>query len=157
MKTILTMIIALSLSLSAYSQNAQKVAIYRWNINKDWVEARQEEGETLAGYGYKNKTFVCYLFREPQEGTVAINRWNLASTGDWVSVPESASADMERFGYTSKILLGYAYPSPKANTVAINRWYLDRDKDWVTVPESASPNMQRFGYINKTLVAYTPR
>lgn len=157
MKTILKTITFLYFSLSAYCQNSEKTAIYRWNIKKDWVEARADEGETLAGYGYKNKTFVCFLFKEPQEGTIAINRWNLSSTGDWVSVPESASADMEKFGYTSKILLGYAYPTPKANTVAISRWYLERDKDWVTVPENASADMQRFGYINKTLVAYTPK
>ncbi len=157
MKTITTLIIALSMSLSAYCQNTEKVAIYRWYINKDWVDARDDEGEKLVGWGYKNKTFVCYLFKEPQNGTVAINRWNLVSSGDWVTVPESASADMERFGYTSKILLGYAYPVPRANTVAINRWFLERDQDWASSPESASADVQRFGYINKTLIAYTPR
>lgn len=136
MKTILKAITFLYFSLSAKCQNSEKTAIYRWNFKKDWVEARADEGEALAGYGYK---------------------WNLPSMGDWVSVPESASAYMEKFGYTSKILLGYAYPTPIANSVAISRWYLERDKDWVTVPENASADMQRFGYINKTLIAYKPK
>ena len=93
MKTILTIIIALSMSLSAYSQSTEKVAIYRWNYGDDWVDARDDEGEKVAGYGYKNKTFVCYLFKEPQAGTVAINRWNFDK--DWATATEDESAKLQ--------------------------------------------------------------
>jgi hypothetical protein len=155
--TLYVLLTLLAAGMTTAAQSQEKIAIYRWNHGNDWVEARDDEGEKMAGFGYKNKTFVCYLYQYPQEGTVAINRWHFQKTDDWVTVREDESSNMERFGYNSKILLGYAYPSPRRNTTPINRWNLVATGDWVTVPESASNSMQTFGYTNKTLVAYTPQ
>ncbi len=157
MKNVIISILAIFSFQAAFAQKSpKKVAIYRWNHGKDWVDAREVEESNMIKFGYENKTFVCYLFADPQVGTVPVNRWLNAKTGDWVSVPESASEDMQRFGYTSKILLGYAYASKKANTSAIYRWELPSTGDWVTVPASQSDKMLEFGYTHKTLVAFAP-
>jgi hypothetical protein len=147
------------LGISSTAMAQQKVAIFRWyhNGDTDWVDARANEEENLLKWGYTNRTFVCYLFKEPQDGTVAITRWTLLRDKDWVSVPGTSDASMQQFGYESPIILGYAYPSPRANTIPTYRLYLERDKDWVTAPESSSSAVQGYGYINKTLVAYTPK
>lgn len=156
--TIITLIAIVAMAINSNAQPTTKLtAVYRWNHGNDWVEAREDEESNMIKFGYINKTFVCYLFSEPQTGTVPINRWNNAKTGDWATVPENASNDMQRFGYVSKILLGYAYSSRKPNTSAIYRWELPSTGDWVTVPASQSEKMLEFGYTHKTFVAFTPR
>ena len=149
--------LGLLVALPAVAIAQDKVAIYRWNLGNDWVEARADDEAGMLNAGYTHRTFVGYLFREPVEGTVAINRWHFVKTDDWVTVREDESSSMVRFGYTDKVLLGYAYATPRSNTVPLNRWNLIKTGDWVTVPETASADMQRFGYTNKTLVAYAPK
>jgi hypothetical protein len=157
MKKIILSLLIINFGPSIFAQDgSQKIAIYRWNHGKDWVEARENEEANMIKFGYKNKTFVCNLFADPQVGTIPINRWLNAKTGDWVSVPESSSEDMQRFGYTSKILLGYGYALKRNNTYAIYRWELPSTGDWVTVPAFESEKMLEFGYTHKTFVAFTP-
>ncbi|MBN8826961.1 MULTISPECIES: hypothetical protein [unclassified Spirosoma] len=141
---------------SVSNQSRPKVALYRWNFRNDWCDAVDAETDRFLELGYTHRTYICKVFSQPVDGTVALNRWNLTKIDDWVSVLETASADMERFGYRGKKLLGYIYVQPRANTQPINRWNLPATGDWVTVPESASADMERFGYTNKTLIGYAP-
>ena len=156
-KLLLFSVFTMSLGINQMNGQAKKIAIYRWNHGNDWADAREDETPNMEKWGYINKTFVCYLYTEPMNGTIGISRWLLPSPEDWVTAREDESDNLNKWGYKSKILLGYVFQNPRSNTMPISRWNLEKTGDWVTVPETSSAKMQEFGYVSKVLIGYTPK
>ena len=154
---VLVTVIGLIFNPSGRAHAQEKIKIYRWNIQQewvnDWVDAREDEEDFMQKSGYTHRTFVCYLFRTRVPGTLALYRWVKMREQEWVTMREGETMN----GYSSPVLLGFAYPDPQANTMPINEWRLEKDGDWVTVPESASNDMVKFGYSRKRLLGYTPQ
>jgi len=133
--------------IPAYNVNAQSaedetVAVYRWYNSRDkdnFTVVDQEIADgTLMGWGYKEKTFLFYGFRNPGPDRVAVYRWYNQRNNDWVSVAEDEFTEGEMIlkGYSDKNLQFYA-PIRRGGdkTVAVYRWMNPDTQDWVTIPD----------------------